>query len=69
MPKRLSEQYAIGDNVEILFEQMGWSDWMPGAVVGVQAPGLWVRLANGGTWFVTNTRRIRPSEAPRLDEV
>lgn len=68
MPKRLSEQYAIGDAVEILFEQMGCNDWLRGLVVGVQAPGLWVRLANGGTWFVTNTRRIRSAAPPGTDE-
>jgi hypothetical protein len=69
MPKRLSEQYAIGDAVEILFEQMGWSDWMSGVVVGMQAPGLWVRLANGGMWFVTNTQRIRALPPSKRDEV
>jgi hypothetical protein len=63
MPKRLSEQYVVGDAVEILFEQAGWSDWIAGTVAGIQAPGLWVRLANGGTWFVTNTRRIRHAGA------
>ena len=55
MPKRLSEQYAAGDAVEILFEQAGWSEWLRGAVVGFQPPGLWVRLPNGSLWFVTNT--------------
>lgn len=60
MAKRLSEQYAPGDVVEILFEQAGWSEWLRGAVVGFQHPGLWVRLLNGSMWFVTNTKRIQP---------
>ena len=67
MAKRLSEQYASGDLVEILFEQAGWSEWLRGAVVGFQAPGLWVRLSNGSTWFVTNTRRIRPGAQSESD--
>ena len=68
MAKRLSEQYAPGDEVEILFEQAGWSEWLRGAVVGFQIPGLWVRLPNGGTWFVTNTRRIRPASQATVEE-
>ena len=48
MAKRLSEQYVLGDEVEILFEQAGWSEWLRGAVVGFQMPGLWVRLPNRG---------------------
>jgi hypothetical protein len=68
MPKRLSEQYEVGEEVEILFEQLGRNAWIRGAVVGVHAPGLWVRLASGGMWFVTNTRRIRPAAAPSADE-
>ena len=68
MAKRLSEQYAAGDAVEILFEQAGWSEWLRGAVVGFQPPGLWVRLPNGSMWFVTNTRRIRPVTQSESDE-
>ena len=68
MPKRLNEQYAAGDAVEILFEQAGWSEWLRGAVVGFQPPGLWVRLPNGSMWFVTNTRRIRPVTQSESDE-
>lgn len=68
MPKRLSEQFAVGDDVEIRFEPVGVDGWMRGSVVGVQAPGLWVRLAGGGVWFVTNTRRIRPAASPGSDK-
>lgn len=68
MPKRLSEQYAAGEVVEILFEQAGWSEWLRGAVIGFQHPGLWVRLPNGSVWFVTNTRRIRPDAQSYVDE-
>ena len=68
MAKRLSEQYGSGDEVEILFEQAGWSEWLRGAVVGFQSPGLWVRLPNGSMWFVTNTRRIRHVTQSELDK-
>ena len=68
MAKRLSEQYAAGDTVEILFEQAGWSEWLRGAVVGFQPPGLWVRLPNGSMWFVTNTRRIRSGAQSKSDK-
>ena len=68
MAKRLSEQYALGNVVEILFEQAGWSEWLRGAVVGFQSPGLWVRLHNGSMWFVTNTRRIRPGAQSESDK-
>ena len=68
MPKRLSEQYELGDPVEILLEQAGRSDWLCGAVVGFQHPGLWVRLPNGSTWFVTNLRRIRPASQFTAEE-
>ena len=68
MAKRLSEQYVAGDVVEILFEQAGWSEWLRGAVVGFQPPGLWVRLPNGSMWFVTNTRRIRPGAQSESDK-
>ena len=68
MPKRLSEQYAAGDAVEILFEQAGWSEWLRGSVMGFQYPGLWVRLPNGSMWFVTNTKRIRPGVQSESNE-
>ena len=68
MAKRLSEQYAPGDEVEILFEQAGWSEWLCGAVAGFQHPGLWVRLPNGSMWFVTNAKRIRPGTESEMDK-
>jgi hypothetical protein len=60
MPARLSETYRAGDRVEIVFDVEGLAQWLPGRVVGLQHPGLWVRLPDGSLWFVTNTRRIRP---------
>lgn len=61
MTARLSEAYRAGDRVEIMFEVDGVARWVPGRVVGSQPPGLWVRLPDGSMWFVTNTRRIRPT--------
>lgn len=63
MPMRLSETYRPGDRVEIWFEAGGLAQWLPGRVVGLQPPGLWVRLSDGSMWFVTNTRRIRPASS------
>ena len=60
MPARLSETYRSGDVVEILFDTDDGEQWLPSQVVGVQHPGLWVQLAGGSMWFVTNTRKIRP---------
>lgn len=57
MARRLSEQYAPGTAVQITF---GADVWLSGTVIGHQPPGVWVRTADGRTWFVTNTRRIRP---------
>ena len=63
MTARLSETYRADDLVEIMFEVDGVAQWLAGQVVGAQPPGLWVRLAEGSLWFVTNTRRIRPARA------
>ncbi len=63
MTARLNETYRTDDLVEIMFEVDGVAQWLAGEVVGSQPPGLWVRLAGGSQWFVTNTRRIRPARA------
>jgi hypothetical protein len=60
MTARLSETYRAGDWVEVVFDVEGSLQWLAGQVVGMQHPGLWVRLPGGSMWFVTNTRRIRP---------
>ncbi len=60
MTARLSETYRAGDWVEIVFDVHGDTRWLAGQVVGMQHPGLWVRLSGGSLWFVTNTRKIRP---------
>lgn len=60
MPARLSETYRSGDVVEVMFDADGHEQWLPGRVVGMQHPGLWVQLPGGSVWFVTNTRKIRP---------
>jgi hypothetical protein len=61
MTARLSETYRAGDWVEIVFDVHGDPQWLAGQVMGMQHPGLWVRLPGGSMWFVTNTRRIRPA--------
>lgn len=61
MTARLNETYRAGDRVEIVFDVEGSPQWLAGQVVGVQHPGLWVRLPGGSMWFVTNTRKIRPA--------
>ena len=63
MTARLSETYRAGDRVEIVFDVDGRQQWLAGQVVGLQHPGLWVRLPGGSMWFVTNTRKIRPVRA------
>jgi hypothetical protein len=60
MTARLSETYRAGDRVEIAFDVDGSPQWLAGQVVGLQHPGLWVRLSGGSMWFVTNTRKIGP---------
>ncbi|MEA3336715.1 MAG: hypothetical protein U9R25_12445 [Chloroflexota bacterium] len=58
MPERLTELYNPGDQVEILLKVAGAGGWYAGEVLACEHPGLWVRAA-GGTWFVTNRKRIR----------
>lgn len=63
MTRRLVERYAPGDRVLIRFE--GSAEWLPGQVVRLDHPGVWVATADGRPWFVTNGSRIRkatPSE-------
>lgn len=57
MVKRLTQQYAPGTIVQITF---GDNVWHSGVVIYHQPPGVWVRTADGRSWFVTNTRHIRP---------
>jgi hypothetical protein len=60
MPKRIYDQYAPGDEVEIIFGKQGEAEWQPAVVVRRKPPGIWVRTADGREWFMTNTYRIRP---------
>lgn len=57
MVKRLQETYAVGETVEITFDGR---TWLRGRVVAHEPPAVWVQTADGRSWFVTNTRRIRP---------
>jgi len=59
MPLRLTEQYSTGEAVEIYLSDGRDVTWRPAIVVLLQHPGVWVRAADGRTWFVTNGRRIR----------
>jgi hypothetical protein len=55
MAERLTERFALGEEVEILVADI----WRPGIVVAKEHPAIWVRTANGQPWFVTNGKRIR----------
>ncbi len=56
MNKRLVEQYAVGDEIEIKFAD---GEWLRAVVVDLAHPGLWVKDDLGRFWYVTNTGRIR----------
>lgn len=58
--KRIYDQYAPGDRVEIVFSNRGEDEWQPAVVLRREPPGIWVRAADGRDWFMTNTYRIRP---------
>ena len=61
MPQRITDQYAPGDRVEIVFANRGEDEWQPAVVLRREPPGIWVRTADGGGWYMTNTFRIRPA--------
>lgn len=65
MPERLVDVYAVGDWVIISFK--GSDRWLPGRVVMLDHPGVWVQTPDGRRWFVTNGRRIRKVEVPPPD--
>lgn len=58
MAARLTEQYPLRSRVDILLG----AAWIPGQVVRHDHPAVWVQVANGRLWFVTNSRRIRPAK-------
>jgi len=60
MSRRIYDQYAPDQPVEIIFSHLGRSEWQPAVVLRREPPGIWVRAADGREWFVTNTYRIRP---------
>ena len=61
MPQRITDQYAPGDRVEIVFADRGEDEWQPAVVLRREPPGIWVQTADGGEWYMTNTFRIRPA--------
>ena len=63
MVKRISETYEVGQRVEIRLGGRSGGRWVGGLVLRFDFPGVWVRSDEGGQWFVTNVRRIRPSSA------
>jgi len=71
MPKRIYDQYAPGDRVEIVFSNQDKDAWQPAEVMRREPPGIWVRTADGREWFMTNTYRIRPQrkEKPQISQI
>ena len=61
MPQRIYDQYAPGDQVEIVLANQGEDEWQPAVVVRPDPPGIWVCAADGREWFMTNTYRMRPA--------
>lgn len=68
MGRRIYEQYAPGDRVEIVFSNRGEDEWQPAVVARREPPGIWVRAADGREWFMTNTFRIRRAGGSAGDE-
>jgi hypothetical protein len=64
MPQHIYEQYAPGDQVEIIFANRGEDEWQPGVVLRREPPGIWVCTSDEREWFMTNTYRIRPFTTP-----
>ncbi|MEW5988678.1 MAG: hypothetical protein AB1791_18780 [Chloroflexota bacterium] len=63
MRTRLTEQYKVGDPVEIYLDDGREGGWQPGRIVELAHPAVWVRTEDGRLWFVTNGRKIRGKEA------
>ncbi|MDX1664905.1 MAG: hypothetical protein R3272_14030 [Candidatus Promineifilaceae bacterium] len=65
MVKRLIDRYQLGDRVEICLTSSPGCEaeegWVAGRVTAHAFPGIWVETDEGGRWFVTNSRRIRPA--------
>jgi hypothetical protein len=61
MPPRLIELFPIGQHVEVRF---GEDQWVRGIVTAHDHPGVWVLMAEGRQWFVTNRANIRIAENP-----
>ncbi len=71
MPKRIYDQYAPGDQVEIAFRNQHKDTWQPAEVLRPEPPGIWVRTADGREWFMTNTYRIRHQrkDKPQISQI
>ena len=65
MKKRLVELYGVNDQVEIFLKTTHGENWLPGRVIQLDNPGVWVEIVGGSHWFVTNRQRIRKAD---LDE-
>jgi hypothetical protein len=55
MAARIVDLYPLSAPVEILLDKK----WVAGRVARHDYPAVWVEIANGSSWFVTNGRRIR----------
>jgi hypothetical protein len=64
MPPRLVELFPVGQHVEVRF---GDNRWVRGVVTRHDHPGVWVLLADGRPWFVTNRANIRFAEESQQD--
>ncbi len=62
MPPRLVEVFAVGQQVEVRF---GGDQWVRGVVTAHDHPGVWVLMADGRAWFVTNRANIRIADDPQ----
>ena len=58
MSRRLIDLYPLGRPVQVYFSQLDM--WLDGVVIDHAYPAVWVKTADGGRWFVTNSRKIRP---------
>jgi len=56
--RRLASLYPVGTRVEV---RLADDRWHPGRVTRHDHPGIWVVVEEGGLWFVTNGRHVRPS--------
>jgi hypothetical protein len=67
MPQRLTERFRLDEPVEVYFADNAAGQWVPGRIVALQHPGVWVQTSDARIWFVTNGKHIR--KLPNLPHV